>query len=190
MDAWQITRDNGEKMMKEKEVVVRYVFGASFVIVTTGILLFVLKVFLAGPPIGSERKRRVKLLYETNHDELRAACEELSRRVMAGSLRPDMYSLRVDRAPEVAQFPQVILDLKPVAVTLSQDGTVTVVMIGGFDHWGVVFYPDDYKIQTPDGLPLGNKELIDGLWYYDDGYRERSDWQQRLDSLKPRKREN
>jgi hypothetical protein len=57
----------------------------------------------------------------------------------------------------------------------------------GVNHCGVVFYPDEYKVSSPQTLPLGNKQLRDGLWYYDDGYEERSDWQQRLDALKPKR---
>ena len=171
--------------MKENGVIARQVFRISLVILVTGIILFVLVVFLPRAPRGCARKRRVRLLYETNHQELLDGCKELSRRVRTGSLKPDMYPIRSDPDPEVAQFPQAILELMPAYVDLDRNGMVVVAVEGGITHCGVAFYPDDYKISTHDGLPLGNKQIIEGLWYYDDGYDARSDWKERLDSLKP-----
>lgn len=169
------------KMMKGRGIIGWQVFGMSLVIVA-GIILLVLLLFFGRPPRGREREMRIRLLYETDHKALRDACSELSRRARTASLTPGMYQIRSNPNPEVAQFPEIILQLAPAYVEVSDDGMVIVAMMGGLSHFGVVFYPERYAIQN---RPLGNKEIASQLWYYDDGYDERSDWQERIDSLRP-----
>ena len=42
-------------------------------------------------------------------------------------------------------------------------------MMGGLDSFGVYAYPEGYE-KPPHTTALGDKKLINGLWYYDDGY--------------------
>jgi hypothetical protein len=42
-------------------------------------------------------------------------------------------------------------------------------MHGGFDHFGVYAYPEDFK-EPHDSFRYGDRKLIDGLWYYDEEY--------------------
>lgn len=158
------------------------VAGASMVVIA-GIVLLALGLLLQDVPSG--RELRVKLLYKTDHQALRDACRELSNRAKTGDLKPGMYYFLPRPAPEIAQFPKTMLDLMPGHVDVEHNGMVVVAMRGALDGFGVAFYPDDYKMSSPQSLPLGHKQIIGGLWYYDDGYDECSDWQQRLDSLRP-----
>ena len=43
-------------------------------------------------------------------------------------------------------------------------------MLGGLVHFGVVAYTEDYQKPPFAGFKFGDRELIPGLWYYDDGY--------------------
>jgi hypothetical protein len=43
-------------------------------------------------------------------------------------------------------------------------------MEGGVSGYGVRIYPEDFKA-TSRYFNYGNKELLPGLWYYDDEYR-------------------
>jgi len=158
------------------------VAGASMAVIA-GIVLLVLSLLLQDVPSG--RELRVKLLYQTDHQALRDACRELSNRAKAGDLKPGMYYFLPRPAPEIAQFPKAILDLSPGHVDVERNGMVVVAMRGALDGFGAAFYPDDYRTSSRQPLPLGHKEIIGGLWYYDDCYDECSDWQQRLDSLRP-----
>jgi len=56
-------------------------------------------------------------------------------------------------------------------------------MMGGLDHFGVYAYPEDYKPPPHAGFELGDKKLIDGLWYYDDGYRGNPEYGKRIEAL-------
>ena len=53
-------------------------------------------------------------------------------------------------------------------------------MSGGIYHYGVTAYPENYK-KPSDDFEFGDKKIIDGLWYYEDGYNSNDDkW---VDSL-------
>jgi hypothetical protein len=43
-------------------------------------------------------------------------------------------------------------------------------LFGGFLHYGVMAYPEDYRYDAH--LWYGDKQLIPGLWYFDDAYRD------------------
>jgi len=138
------------------------------------------------------QKRRVRLLYKTDHQALLGACRELSRRVSVGDLKPGKYSLSgSSRRKEVSQFPQPILDLGPIHVFIDYDGRVMLEMAGGLDHFGVSAYPEDYK-KPPHTEKLGDKKLLDGLWYYDDGYQycdspeEYEEYDKQIEALRPK----
>jgi hypothetical protein len=60
---------------------------------------------------------------------------------------------------------------------------VWIVIAGGLAHCGVLAYlPDHMKGPFVD-LPFDKKELIPGLWYYDDRYSADPSHQKRIDSL-------
>lgn len=173
-------------MMEKRGMITWY--GVSLAILISGIVLLVILVFFPHPPSGRGRELRVRLLYKTDHQALLDACRELSHGVRSSSLKPGMYPIRSNPNQEIVQFPQVVLGLMPAYVDLHRDGMVIVAMMGGVSHFGVVFYPDDYEMSSPQARPLGHKQIIDGLWYYDDGYDEVSDWQQRIDALRPKEK--
>lgn len=128
------------------------------------------------------QRKRVHLLYKTDHQALLDACRELSRRAAAGDLKHGMYYVRSDSHP-----PQPILDLGPNHVFIRYDGRVMLEMMGGLDHFGVYAYPEDYKEPPVMGFKLGDKKLIDGLWYYDDGYGvPPEDYDRRIEALRPK----
>jgi hypothetical protein len=127
---------------------------------------------------------RVRLLCETDYQALLQACRELSSRFARGDLKPGKYWVRINRDPEVSTFPQPILDLRPSSVYISQDtaGRVKLEMLGGLDHVGVLAYPQDFKEPWPN-FKYGDKELIPGLWYYDDLYEGDPKYDEKIEAL-------
>jgi len=136
------------------------------------------------------QQKQVRLLYKTDHQTLLEACREISRMVARGELKPGRYYLsRSRRLPAVSRFPQSILDLAPNYVYIDENnsGRVMLEMHGGFVHFGVQAYSEDY--QKPfSSFEYGDKELISGLWYYDDGYIENPEYDKIIEALRPKGR--
>ncbi len=106
------------------------------------------------------------LFLEADYQELLAACRSLSKRVAAGELRSGQYQVYLGkRDPNTLSFPQVILDLKPAEVIMNCHGRgeVVIVLFPGPEWLGVTAYPEG----SEGG---GAVELIEGLWYFDNGY--------------------
>ena len=56
-------------------------------------------------------------------------------------------------------------------------------MIGGYHHSGVFAFPEDYdhKVRFFDE----NMELIEGLWFYDDGFHEVDNFEVEIEAMRP-----
>lgn len=135
------------------------------------------------------QRMRIRLLYETDHKTLLLACRKISKKKAAGILKSQRYNVLSEPHPEAAKFPRAILDLEPSYVFIDYDGRIMVEMMGGLDHFGVQAYPEGYKKSSQE--TLGDKKLIDGLWYYDDGYLVRpEDYEKRIEALRPKVGEN
>ncbi|NQT01023.1 MAG: hypothetical protein HQ580_03275 [Planctomycetes bacterium] len=128
------------------------------------------------------KQREIRLLCETDYQTLLRACRELSRRVTTGDLIPNHYRVRQDPHPEASSFPQPILDLKPTYVMIDSKRKVMIELHGGFLHYGVMAYPEDYK-EPGINSKYGDKKLIDGLWYYNEDYEESPKLQKKIDKL-------
>jgi len=56
-------------------------------------------------------------------------------------------------------------------------------MLGGFAHLGVLADREDFKQPWPN-FKYANKELIPGLWYYDDTWDDNPDyWKKKIEAL-------
>jgi hypothetical protein len=85
-------------------------------------------------------------------------------------------------AGEIPELPRVILDLEPTYIEIGQHGSVMVELHGGMLHFGVIGYPEDFNPPYL-GFDYGDKELIPGLWYYDDGYQDSSRHREEIDAM-------
>jgi len=125
--------------------------------------------------VEKAQQKKVRLLSKTDHQALLEACRKLSREIDQGNLAaPGRYMVQRKPDPEVSRFPQLILDLEPMFVETEIDGRIKVGMMGGIHHYGVTAYPENYKEVSP-GFKYGDKKIIDGLWYYEDGYNPEYD---------------
>jgi hypothetical protein len=114
---------------------------------------------------------RVRLLCETDHQALLEPSRELSRRVATGELKPGRYRVFIEAAPEASTFPKPTLVLSPSYVYIDEyiSGRVMLEMLGGLGHFGVEAYSEDFNEPWPN-FEYGDRELVPGLWYYDDAY--------------------
>jgi hypothetical protein len=163
-------------------IVIAFIFAVACVI---GLVDLLFLWFYPGG-ISSEarmgQQRQERLLCETDFQALLEGCREISRMYAAGDLNKSEYMIRINPDPEVSKFPQVILDLEPTYVDIASDGKVQVELFGGFVHYGVCAYPENYKAPF-SGFSYGDRELIDGLWYYDDGYLKNPEYAKKIETL-------
>jgi len=122
---------------------------------------------------GCNNKRR-DLLCKRDLNAIAVASRELLAAAATEELRPGPYDFRhKPHSPEIARFPQVIRELNPAWVVIEPEGCLTIQFGGGFDHFGLKVYSKDFK-EPYAGFVYGSRKISDGLWYYDDGYRDES----------------
>lgn len=117
---------------------------------------------------GNQMAREVaqaqaRLLAETDHHALLEACRELSLQYVNGQLD---INEPLESSPQV---PEVIRALRPNDMNIGRDGLVTIEMYTGWWPLGVHAYPEGYP-EYPPPFKYGDRELLEGLWYYEDGY--------------------
>jgi len=166
-------------MKVSKRMVLKAVIGLFVVSALSLLLLYLLPYMqlfrLVRMAVEKDQQKRVRLLSETDPHALLEACRELSREVLAGNLAaPNRYIVRPEPVPEVSRFPQLILDLDPMFIETAIDGSIAVGMQGGFHHYGVSAYPQNFE-KPSQSFNYGDKKIIDGLWYYEDGYNPKLD---------------
>lgn len=122
---------------------------------------------------GGCTSKRHKLLRDTDHEAVLKACREVLENMPAWGLKVGgKYNVRwTPRSPEASKFPKAILDLAPVQVRIPFEGCLMVEMHGGFDHFGLLAYSKSFKEPYP-GFKYGAREVVEGLWYYDDDYND------------------
>jgi hypothetical protein len=132
------------------------------------------------------RGARERLLCETDYQAVLDAGRELLRRF---GEEPAVYVVNGGhRSPEVSEFPKAILDLAPESIKVTGDGYLIIEMFGnGMDHCGAFLYAEGFEKANP-GLRLGDRMLIPGLWYYDDGYTYDPRYDKEVDKLIAKRR--
>jgi hypothetical protein len=146
----------------------------------TVLLLIAVAAVIGG--CGCNTKRR-DLLRNVDYQALVKACRDVLKVSASGGLKPGRYDVRWSpRSAEASAFPKAILDLAPSYVVVGGDGSLTIEMHGGFDHFGVKAYAADFKEPYPNFI-YGSRKLIDGLWYYDDEYEDnRPSYRKKIDA--------
>jgi hypothetical protein len=132
------------------------------------------------------------ILCDTDHQALLNAGREILSKIPKDRLNNPhadggIYSSSLN-VPKGIQIPQAIKDLKSSYVVCYEvnDSYLSIYlsleMHGGMDHFGVKIYPEDFK-KPHDYFEYGDRELLPGLWYYDDGYLHNPEYDKRIDEL-------
>lgn len=159
-------------MNKRKKMVVKIVAVAAIICAVSLVLPLP---FNPWHPVGivamafRAGRIRVRLLSETDHQVLLEACREVMKRGDLESGR--RYWVHPSQpSPEVSRLPRAIIDLEPSYVCINDlFGYMVIVMHRGMANFGVNAYPENFQKPFPN-YRYGNKELVEGLWYFDDGY--------------------
>lgn len=118
---------------------------------------------------------RIRLLCEIDHQALLDACRQLSRHVISEKPEGDTYV-----GQDISQLPEPIPSLRPHHVAVYRDGRVRIEMYTGWSPLGVYASPTGHEKLS---VKYGQRRLLEGLWYYDDGYRFDPEYDRRIDAL-------
>jgi hypothetical protein len=150
-------------------------FILPFVLFLVGVVVFTRKW------MRQAEQARNHLFFETDDQELLAACRDLSGRTMTDELGPrPLFNVHFGRRdPETLSFPPVILDLKPARIFTDWHGCgqVVIELFPGPEWAGVSAFPEGSEGH-------GSVKLIEGLWYFDPRYRsDRPGYVKRINAM-------
>ena len=149
------------------------------VAITILILLFAFVLYIRpkspfyNSALQSAQQRRILLLYHSDHEALLKAGREILRQ---GPKDPWNYPFigiqHIDGfpVPREVPIPKVVHQLRPHANLINRNGYFVLQMEETAKGFGVKIYPEGFKTPRYYGFKYGNRELIPGLWYYDDEY--------------------
>ena len=134
--------------------------------------LFPFLIYFLGP--YQAERMVVRALSKTDHQALlKAGREVLSQMPKMQNKTPDGSMVHGSvEIPEEIRLPQALRDLSARDIAVDSDGYMRIEMHGAFTHFGFRIYPEDFNAPADTGFKFeyGDRKIIDGLWYYDDGY--------------------
>jgi hypothetical protein len=132
-----------------------------------------------------EQQRRVLLLYHTDYEALLKAGRDILKQ---GPKDPWNYRplgpihINGFPVPSGVRIPKIIRKLRPYATLINFYGYVVVQMKEGVVGFGVKIYPEGFKEPHRD-FEYGNRELLPGLWYFDDEYSHDPEYDKKIDEI-------
>jgi len=153
----------------------------------TWIIIIIVAFILAGPLLFmispfAARSAMIRLLCKTDHEALLEAGREVLSQV---HIEPDpdgIGRLGAFSVPKGVKIPKAIRKLRPRGLCVTYDGCLVIAMSSAIDHFGVRIYPEGFQPPEP-GFRYGDRKLLDGLWYYDEGYRHNPRYDEQIDAL-------
>ncbi len=149
---------------------------------------FILIFFGAALDGWRSNHERARLLFQTDHRALLAACRQVMTNRHAFARDMDWHGPNdpteslID--PKDPKIPRPIASLHPRDV-IARDSEVHLELHGGFDHYGVIALSEQAAHDATNRFS-GPIELVSGLWYYDEGLAQDHDrWLKKLRKMKP-----
>ena len=130
-------------------------------------------------------RKRVKLLFESNHEALLLACRKMILEAKDGKWDYEKLWFATEEGKKLySRLPEPLKKIEPVYIFISYD-QIMVALWGGMTHMGIVVFLEE------DDMPWGKKyykEISKGLWYYDDRCKNDQDFEELIESLRPKKK--
>jgi hypothetical protein len=131
--------------------------------------------------VGKAQAVRDRMLSQMNHQSLLDACRDLSLRAsQAGVRRGSIYRVQEWRQAGLPNLPEIIEKLNPASIEVDRPDMILVALSDNHSHrFGVAMYPTDRV-----GPYFYEVEIIPGLWYFDDDYRDDDvQYRKKIDAL-------
>ncbi len=136
-------------------------------------------------PERREQQRRVLLLYQTDHEALLKAGREVLRQGPKDPMKFEYYGiiyLGGFPVPKGVRIPKIIRDLRTYDTRINFSGYLFLEMEGGVTGFGLRIYPERFTAPRRY-FEYGNRELLPGLWYYDDRYNHIPGYDKTIDRV-------
>jgi len=132
--------------------------------------LFPFLIYFLGP--YQAERMVVRALSKTDHQALLKAGREVLRQMPKMQNKTPSVSGLFVAIPEEIPLPQALRDLSAHYIEVNSYGYMRIEMHGAMTHFGFRIYPEDFNAPADTGFKFeyGDRKIIDGLWYYDDGY--------------------
>ena len=165
------------------------------VVVTAGYLLysFTPAVFytyflVIGPTRDARLQKR--LLCKTNHQALLDECRILSKQVVIDNPdrgKEEPMGVVMMKVPDSDLSRFRLIRNFGCRVFVDICGVVSIQGGGTMRHFGVDAYPKDFTAPSSN-FDYGNRELVPGLWYYDDLYNRKENYDKTIGAMLRRRR--
>ncbi len=167
--------------------------GIAILVVIVAILVGILVFPQRGPfsrtfksrGMNLAQQRRILLLYHTDHQALLKAGRQILSQGPKDPMNYRYYGpMHIDGfpVPRRVRIPKVIRKLRPHAILINFNGYVVLQMQGGIADFGVRIYPEGFK-EPHRYFIYGDRELLPGLWYYDENYNYYTEYDKIVDEI-------
>jgi len=131
------------------------------------------------------KRKKVKLLFESNHEELLLACRKMLLEAEDGKRDYGELWFGDEEGKKLFEcLPEPLKNIEPVYIVISHE-SIMVALWGGMYHMGLIVFSEDF----PAWGDKCHKELIEGLWYYDDRHKNTPNFEEYIESLRPKYKE-
>ncbi len=154
------------------------IVGIYFVVHSPAVLFCAFSVFQTFKEVRMQKQ----VLCRTDHQALLQECRELSKQVLTENPDIEYYMIVPDSV--LSKYP-VIRDIGARLVRVNSSGIVTIPMGSTMWHFGIYAYPEGLNLHPSSHE---DKELIPGLWYYDDRYGRYEDYDEGIERLLQKRR--
>ncbi|MHC4509291.1 MAG: hypothetical protein ACYTAO_10100 [Planctomycetota bacterium] len=122
-----------------------------------------------------------RLLCRTDHKVLLAECRELHRQLSVENPEIDKHEYIKVPDSELSNFP--VIRRLGGRVFASINGAVWIELGDTMRHFGITARTEDFLNRSSSDHSYGDRELVPGLWYRDDRYNRRTDYDKVVEKL-------
>lgn len=149
-------------------------------VVVIAVLLSLFMVYIILPLPDEEKldRKKIRIIYQVDHPTLLDDCRDIIRKANQGIVSEGFYLIKNN---EQLDFPESILSIEPFRVSVNKD-YILITIHRRFGHFGVTAFASDDRNPS---FVRADKELIKGLWYFDDGYHKLENYDEVIEALRP-----
>jgi hypothetical protein len=185
---------NGKRRMFSK----RSIVILSIIVLSSLLTITIVGIFLvqfSGPilfvgygiiEVFQDTLQQDRLLCRTDHQAFLAECRELHRQLSVDNAEIKQQEYIKVPDSELSKFP--LIRRLGGRVFASIKGSVWIELGTTMRHFGVSAGTEDSLSQSSSNRPYGNRELVPGLWYYDDAYNRNKNYDETIDQMLKRRR--